>query len=155
MLYFSTHAQKIKKNPPRKKFCIFQEMELLAVRLKKFLYFLIFQETEAPKKILYISGNRNPKEASYISGNGTLHFSVQALKINRIPSQTVLILWQKWNFPTHILKSSYFRKRKPRKNSLYWNLFFYFRKWKPRKNYLYFQETELLYFRKGIFRTLT
>ena len=32
-------SQKNKKNPPRKKFLIFREMELLAVILKNFLYF--------------------------------------------------------------------------------------------------------------------
>ena len=30
-----------------------------------------FQEMEAPIKIPYISGNRNPKKAPYISENGT------------------------------------------------------------------------------------
>ena len=40
-------------------------MELLGSNIKK------IQETETPKKIIYISGNRNPKKASYILGNGT------------------------------------------------------------------------------------
>ena len=40
-------------------------MELLGSNPKK------FQETETPKKIPYISGNRNTKKTSYISGNGT------------------------------------------------------------------------------------
>ena len=40
-------------------------MELFSPNIKK------FQKTETPKKIPYISGNRNPKKASYCSGNGT------------------------------------------------------------------------------------
>ena len=40
-------------------------MELLSSNNKK------FQETEASKKIPYISGNRNLKKDSYISENGT------------------------------------------------------------------------------------
>ena len=34
----------------------------MALILKNFSYFLIFWETETPKKISYISGNRNPKK---------------------------------------------------------------------------------------------
>ena len=46
-------------------------MELSRSNFKNFLHFLVFQETETPKKIPYISGNENPKKASYISRNGT------------------------------------------------------------------------------------
>ena len=44
-------------------------MELLGSNIKK------IQETATPKKIIYISGNRNPKKASYILGNGTFQFT--------------------------------------------------------------------------------
>ena len=41
-------------------------MEFSRSNFKNFLHFLVFQETETPKKIPYISGNENPKKASYI-----------------------------------------------------------------------------------------
>ena len=47
------------KNPPRKKFLIFCEMELSGSNIKKIL---IFRETGTPKKTPYISGIRNPKK---------------------------------------------------------------------------------------------
>ena len=73
---FQPKLGKIKKNPPRKKFLIFQEMELLGSNIKK------FQETETPKKILYISGNGNP-EKSFLSF-GKWNFSVRPEKISYI-----------------------------------------------------------------------
>ena len=42
--------KKKKKNTP-KKILIFQEMKIFALILKKFLYFVIFLETEAVKKL--------------------------------------------------------------------------------------------------------
>ena len=69
----------------------FGKWNFLAPIFEYLLYFLIFQETETPKKFLYISGNGNPKKLlifqevtfqsrknkkiclvklSYISGNG-------------------------------------------------------------------------------------
>ena len=59
---FQGQAQKIKK-PPLKKVLIFWEMELSSFNIKIFFIFsqkkvfLIFQEMETPKKILYILGN--------------------------------------------------------------------------------------------------
>ena len=52
-------------------------MELSSSNVKKFLIFsknkafLIFRETEIPKKIRYISENGNPPKISYIPGNKT------------------------------------------------------------------------------------
>ena len=70
---FQPKLEKIKKNPPRKKFLIFQEMELLSSNIKK------IQETETPKKNPYISGNVNPNKVSYISGNGTFQSTPQKI----------------------------------------------------------------------------
>ena len=65
----SPRSKTIKKNPPRKNFFIFQEMELSGSKIKKFL---IFQEIELSssniKKFLIFL---QKKSFSYISGNGT------------------------------------------------------------------------------------
>ena len=62
-----------KKDQLRRKFLIFQEMELSDFSTKKFLTFsqkrafLIFRETVTPKKIIYILENGNHKKI-FISG---------------------------------------------------------------------------------------
>ena len=62
---FRPKLEKIKK-ATRKKSLMFWERRLSCSNIKKNLYVLIFWETETPKKILYFSGNGNPKKASYI-----------------------------------------------------------------------------------------
>ena len=50
LTHFPSQAPKNKKNPPRKKFLLFQEVELLSPNIKK------VQETDTPEEIHYISG---------------------------------------------------------------------------------------------------
>ena len=91
-----------KKNPPRKKFLIFQEMELSDSKIKKILIFSqkkafhIFPEMELPyisgngglknisyifskESFSYISGNGNPEEILQISGNRTFLYFLKKL----------------------------------------------------------------------------
>ena len=62
---FSARARKNKKNPPRKKFLIFQAVERSSSNIEK------FQEMEKPPKYSLCLRKRNPKKASYTSGNET------------------------------------------------------------------------------------
>ena len=66
-------------------------MELLGSNIKK------IQETETPKKIIYISGNRNPKKASYILGDGTFQSTPRKFLIlqKTEPPKKFLIFSQK------------------------------------------------------------
>ena len=69
-------------------------MELFSSNIKK------IQETETPKKILYILGNRNRKKASYISGNGIFQSTPRKLLIlqeTKTPKK-FLIFFQKKPF---------------------------------------------------------
>ena len=101
-------------------------MELSRSNFKNFLHFLVFQETETPKKIPYISGNENPKKASYISRNGTFQSTLRKLIILQ-ETETLkkfLLFSQKKDFLI-------FWEKRSLKHSLY------FRK----QNFLIFQET--------------
>ena len=86
---FQPKLEKIKKNTPRKKFLIFQEIELLTSNIKK------LQGTETRKKIHYISGNGNSKKASYILGKGTFQSTPRKFLIfqeTEIPLKNIFIL---------------------------------------------------------------
>ena len=88
---------------------------------------------ETPKKILYISGNGNPKELLIFR---EMELLTQARKIKKISSKEssyTFLYFGKWNFLVLIFSQKlflYFGKRKPRKSYLY------FRKW----NFSLFQE---------------
>ena len=81
---------------------------------------------------------------SYISVNGTLHFSDQAQKILKKSTRENFSYSNFKKF--HIFSKKmflYFRKRRPRKNFLYFlksNFFLNFGKQKPRKKFFIFQE---------------
>ena len=77
----------------------------------------------------------HPKNISYISENGTLQFSARALKTKEINSMKIYYTSGNGNFEKNLL---YFVKRK---------LFLYFRKRKPRKKSLYFRKRNFLIFR--------
>ena len=62
---FSARARKNKKNPPRKKFLIFQAVELSSSNIEK------FHEMEDPPKNSLCFRKRNSEKASYTSGNET------------------------------------------------------------------------------------
>ena len=80
-------------------------MQFLSSNIKK------TQETENPKKILCILGNRNPKKASYILGNGT--FQPKPQKWKKPTPKKNFLYFGKWNFLTLRSKNfSYFLKRK-------------------------------------------
>ena len=49
-------------------------MKISYISFKRKL-FLIFRETETPKKILYISGSGNPPKIPLVLGNGTFYIS--------------------------------------------------------------------------------
>ena len=69
-------------------------MDLLGSSIEK------FQETETPKKIPYVSGNRKPKKASDISGNGTFQSTPKKfiiLQETEVPKK-FLIFSQKKDF---------------------------------------------------------
>ena len=73
-----TPSSKKLKNPPRKKFLIFQEIKLSNCKIKKFLVF-------------------SKESFSFISGNGTLmYFSAQAWK--QISPEKKSLYFRKWNF---------------------------------------------------------
>ena len=103
-MHVSAQALKNKKNPPRKKFLIFQEMKLSSSDIKKILIFSYISWKRNPEKIPYISGNRNPKKASYISRNEILHFFAQGpKKINKNPPRENFLYFRKRN-----LKKNYY-----------------------------------------------
>ena len=78
----------------------------------------------------------HPKNISYISENGTLQFSARALKTKEINPMKIYYTSGNGNFEKNLL---YFVKRK---------LFLYFRKRKPRKKSLYFRKRNFLIFRE-------
>ena len=175
--HFLVQARKNEKNPPRKKFLLSQEMELFTSNIKK------IQERDTPKKkTLYISGNGNPQIAYHILGNGTFHLKLQKIKKKIHPEKNsnskikkFLVFSQKKAFLIFSQKKpSAISSPSPRKPALKKVLMFsqkslqffgngnpekYFRK----RNFIILQETKfshtfrngtLLYFGKGIFRTL-
>ena len=97
--------KKIKKNPPRKEFLIFEEMKLSSCNIKKILYFrkwnpallsprqkkrihpeidsLHFRKWNFLALIIKESYVFSKESFSYISRNGTLHSSAQAQRIKK------------------------------------------------------------------------
>ena len=120
---FLDPSSKNEKNPPRKKFLIFQKSKLFSSNIKE------FQETEAPKKIPYISGNQNPRKAFYISENRVFQFVPRKFVIlqkTKIPKK-LLILSQKKAFliflETEIPKKLFiFQEAETLKNFLYYKM---------------------------------
>ena len=85
-----------RKKPARKRFLTFSQKRA----------FLIFQETEAPKKIPYISGNGSPEKISYNSE------SILKSSKNKTNSLSKSFLYsEKWNFLVPILLNFFYFRR--------------------------------------------
>ena len=118
-------SSKNRENQLRKKFLYFltfQEMKLSSSNIKKFFIFsqkkafLIFGETETPKKFLIF------QETSYISGS-----NFELKKILKNPLWKNVLYFGKWNFLAPSLKNFlYFRREfaKPEKQkNPPWNIY--------------------------------
>ena len=133
-------SPKNKKNPSRKKFFVFQAMEISESKIKEFLFFflkrklfLYFRKWNPAFFSSRLKNKKNPPRENFLY-SGKIELSNCRIKKFLIFSR---------NKAFH-----YFDKRKPRKNFLYFlerNIFLYFRKWKPRRKFLIYKETELFY----------
>ena len=84
-------SSKNKKNPPSKKFLIFQELDFFSCIIKK------IQETVTPQKNPYISGNGNPKKLLIFQEMEP--FSPNPPKIEKIHPKKISYIFSKENFP--------------------------------------------------------
>ena len=106
------------KNPARKKFFIFREMELSGSNIKKFLNFSYILGNGNPEKNFLYFRKRKPEKASYIS---EMELLSPILKNKKTHPGKRSLYFRKWNFLTLRLNNFlYFLKRKP---------FLYFLKW--------------------------
>ena len=130
-------SSKNKKKTLLKKFLyflIFWQVELFSSNIKKFFIFsqekpfLIFRETETPKKFLifqetkftYISGNRNPKKPLIFQ-----EVTFRARKIKKLTLKKCLI-FRKMELSSHVLKKLLISKERTYKAGKSKNFYIFF-----------------------------
>ena len=128
MAHFSAYARKIKKIYHEKVSYIPEKWNFLALILKNFLHFLIFQKTESPQKFLIVSRKKaflifpetetSKKFLHFKKGNFLIFQETETLKSflysgsnflcsknEKNPLLKCFLCFRKWNFLASRLKS--------------------------------------------------
>ena len=126
--FLNPSPKKIEKRHLEKKFLYFGKWNFLALLLKNFLYFLIFQESETPQKFFIFQETETLKSFLYFR---KCNFLSPSPKNKKNPRWKKFLIFPEKN-PVLFRLSSRNKKNPP------WEIFLYFRKRKPRENFFFF-----------------